>query len=83
MNFDTNVNLLTDLTKHLHDCGLNYEVTFIQESLEEVGTTVEIIDELTGRSLIKTTGENLENALFKGLSTLASRVYNSEMLSVM
>ena len=46
MNFDTNVNLLTDLTKHLHDCGLNYEVTFIQESLEEVGTTVEIIDEL-------------------------------------
>lgn len=81
-NFDTNLNLLTNLTEQLLKQGLNYEVTFSQDN-GEVGTKVRIFDELTGKSLVEVLGNDLENALFKGLSLLASRVYNNERLSVM
>lgn len=76
MNMLNNLNLLTSLTQHLLEHGLDYEVT-----LHGSGTDVTIIDTLTNDELVSTSGEDVERALFKGLAIIASRAKKEDMLS--
>ena len=73
-----NLDFLTTLTKHLLRNGLDYEVT-----LEGSGTTVKLLDDMTGSTIATSKQETLEEALAATLASAATRVTGEQRLSIL
>ncbi len=74
--FTSTDKLLATMTQELISNGLDYEVT-----LEGSGTTVKLLDDMTGSTLATSKRETLEEALTSVLIQAASRSGNFQGLS--
>jgi len=75
-----NIDFLTTLTTTLLENGIDYEVT-MKDFGEGAQTRVKLIDDMTSSTIAIATKDTLEEALASVLSSAATRVSSSDMLS--